>query len=1525
MTTPVSAPLEIAIDSRSADQAAISLDNMVAAGGRAEQAAAALAGESRAAMAGLQGISGAIADFDSRASRLKASVDPLGASMDRINAEMREADALYKVGAIGAAEYANGMDVLESRLMTAVTAQNALTSAQMRGGKAAGFTAGETLNLSRQFADVGVMAAMGMNPLMILIQQGPQIADIFGTAASRGNSFATSMIGVGKQLGIVTGTTTAAAAATLAQAEAANLAAQAELRLAVANAAAGGGAEAAALAATQAAAANTAMAEAATAAAAAETVALAPLALILAGIAAAVALVAGGFAIMAHEMNEGGESADELQKRLGLTDEQMKKVGNTSITMGDTIVGSAQVAGKYLWEAFGPTLTKIGATIKDVFEASIDYVVAFARNTVGTIAAAYGGITAVWSQLPSAIGDVVITTANAVIAGIEGMINGAIDLINDLRDAANLVAMATGSAIRIPELDHVAINRLTNQYAGAGRDAALAYAAGAKEKSAAALAVFDGIGAEIKAASSAARDARVVKEATKGDKPAKAAKDAASALSDEAKEYERVLKSATDAAEAMEVEAKVRSELNYLIGQGLMTQAEATRALELEKITRPILVEAMKVEGEERQKLLDLIERITKAQKDLTGANLEAQMGTAIAGREQQIELLRTELDLVGKTNRERADGLAVAREEQAWKAKGYDPTTATPEQAATYQAAIDGARAVADAQADLREAQAAYNDSLYETLDILADIDAQAQDAAAGMAKAFGSVGKALGDVLKTMTGYAAKQEELRVRRKAEGVTAQEVAKIDREAARDRVAYYGDMIGAAQGFFEEGSNGWKALQAAEQVYRAWEFAMSVRAMIQKATETSVKVASDAAGAASHAAAGAVVVATDATTTATGIAAGAARIFAALGPFGFPVVAAMLAVMAGLGSAGGSSSSPSIPISERRQKEQGTGTVLGDASAKSDSIAKSLEVVASNTNRDLEYSNDMLRALRSIDDQIGAVAAAVARSLNASGVLDTTGLKLGTTGTAPSLSNLGFGSTTTKSLKDQGLTFSGQSLSDILAQGIDGAIYQVIQTTKKSTALGLTYSSSTSTKTKMTDIDAALAEQFTRIIASLKDGVVAAAGILGVASADSVLSTFKVEIGKISFKDMTGSEIEEALNAVFSKLGDEMAAAAVPTLKEVQKVGEGLFETLNRVARQYQVVDVTLSSIGKAFGLVGIASLTARERLVDLFGSLDDFTEQTAYYAENYLTEAERLLPIQNAVTAELARLGLTSVKTRDQFKAVVQGIDVTTQAGAELFAAMMSLAPAFAAVTEETKAISTARDALSGAYDRESSALADTMDRFKGFADGLKAFRTQLYSGPTAALSPEAQYAASKAEFARVAALASSGNEDALGQLQSVSEAYLNASKAYYASSAGYFTDLAAVRDAVTAAEAVATAQVDVAQLQLDALKTQVSTLIDIDQHVVTVAEAIAALNGLLGGGPAGQLPATATGSGGSAANDNAAMIEQLRQLNESQARTNQTLQASLEQQAAISAANQARLQAIEEQLAKQTREMQA
>jgi hypothetical protein len=47
----------------------------------------------------------------------------------------------------------------------------------------------EMTNLGRNFADVGVMLASGQNPFMTLLQQGPQIADVFHTASLRGLGF----------------------------------------------------------------------------------------------------------------------------------------------------------------------------------------------------------------------------------------------------------------------------------------------------------------------------------------------------------------------------------------------------------------------------------------------------------------------------------------------------------------------------------------------------------------------------------------------------------------------------------------------------------------------------------------------------------------------------------------------------------------------------------------------------------------------------------------------------------------------------------------------------------------------------------------------------------------------------------------------------------------------------------------------------------------------------------------------------------------------------------------------------------------------------------------------------------------------------------------------------------------------------------------------------------------------------------------------------------------------------------------
>lgn len=1322
------ASLMVKIDATSAEQGAASLDKLTAAGGRAEGAVKSLGDTSKSSLAGLQGIPASLQAIDARTDALRASVDPLAMAQKRANKEIAEAAGLYKLGAINADEYARYTAILEGRIEAATAAQNALNAVQAKGAAATKLTAAESLNLSRQMSDVAVSLAMGMNPLMVLIQQGPQIADTFSAASARGVGFSAALRGMVASAG--------------------------------------------------------------------------PALPVLAGLAGLAATLGGAAAIAANQLNKTGESADELQKRLGLTDEQMKKVSTTAVTMGDVVAGSAKFAADQFMQAFGPALTWVG----EQFQKMIDWI---ARTTIsgvkvigGTFRGAIEAIGKSWQMLPGAAGDAVMSAANLVIKGVESMINKIIPALNTVIRLANEAAQAVGASWRLPELTQVSLGRLANPFAGQGKAAGDAFGAAFVEGLQEWSGRVDSALGDWRAAIYGARDSRVMGEA--GDP------------------------------------AKSRA------GGGSRSEAEDVSDLS----------EALRDFNREQEQRNRLAERYAEV-----------------------IAALPTDLQL-GKAE---------------YRQKTLD------EMAATLKAVED-------------------------TADAMARLDRQAREAAGGMVAAFDGVSKSMSGVGRGIAGLMTAYSGMMAREKA--IEAQRVkasqeaagdtvklAKIaedaSRETARVKIQSYGDMAEAGSQFFKEGSDGWKVMQVAMIAFRTAEMVMSIQAQAQKAGEVAGDLANTAKSAQGF---------------------GIKAFARTLGDLPFPANlaagAAILAALASVGvvmsGGGGGASGPTM--SERQQRIQGAGSVLGDAAAKSESIANALEIVASNTNRDLEYSNAMLRALRSIDDQIGAVAAALARQLGASGILDTSSLNLGTSGKAPSLMTLGFGSVTTKTLKDIGLTFASQSLSDILAKGIAGAAYTVIKTTSESSAFGITYSSSSKTKTKNTALDAALAEEFTRLIGSLRDGVLSAANVLGIEGADAVLAAFKVNIGKISLKDMTGEEIEKTLQAVFSKVGDDMAAAVLPGLKAVQNVGEGLFETLIRVARQYQVIDVTLSSIGKTFGVVGVSSIVARERLVDLFGSLDDFTEQVGFYAENFLTEAERLAPIQTAVTAELARLGLAGVKTRDQFKTVVQGLDVSTAAGAELFAALMSLAPAFAKVTEETQAVTDAREALSRAYERESSAILDTKDRFAQLAADLGKFRSSLYSGPAAAMSPEAAYLAAQAEFSRVRGLALGGNEQALGELQSVSQAYLDASKAYFASSAGYFADLEAVRAAVTAAEGIAGAQATLAEQQLEALKSQVSSLIQIEENTLSVAEAITALNAALGVSATPAAPAAPLAPTTQAANDNAAaqaaVLDEIRQ---ELAALNARMDAKFAQDAAIYAAERADIEAQTDELARRLRDLTA
>jgi len=590
------------------------------------------------------------------------------------------------------------------------------------------------------------------------------------------------------------------------------------------------------------------------------------------------------------------------------------------------------------------------------------------------------------------------------------------------------------------------------------------------------------------------------------------------------------------------------------------------------------------------------------------------------------------------------------------------------------------------------------------ESLDEFLD-PAKAQTFGEALRESLGGAGTALSALTASLDGFGKRQAEIDEQRKnaalalatgqrTEMQNLQDLARLNEMEAKNRMQGYGDMAGAAAGFFGEQSRGYQTLMTVSKVFHAAELAMTMAELVPK-----------------------------------GIAAvlnqGSGDPYTAFGR-----MAAMAAVVAGLGVAIGGVSGGGMSLSESRQKSQGTGTVLG-SDAKSDSIARALSQIEQSTQDNLGVSNEMLISLRNIESGIGQFASLLVRTTGVTGdfgseynkdVFDAKAIGIGGAlgggvlgamggayvGMGTSQIGMLLGGPVGMALGAAlgaviGKTFIGKALGSVFGgkQTVEDTGFTFDPTNFSSIAAGslaaMQYADikkdggwfrSDKTSTQTAPLGAEGNRQITGVLLSLYDTVYEAGQILGLGadSFNAQLSQFVVDIGKVSLKGKTDDEIQKELSAVFSKVGDNLAAFGVAGLEQFQQVGEGYLETLARVASNYAGLDAIMASIGRTVGAAGIDSLAARERLISLSGGISALADQAGTFAQEFLTEAERLAPVQKHVVGQLADMGLAWVDTRDEFKNVILGMNLTTEAGAKQYTSLMSLAEAFAQVYPATE-----------------------------------------------------------------------------------------------------------------------------------------------------------------------------------------------------------------------------------------------
>ena len=1010
--------------------------------------------------------------------------------------------------------------------------------------------------------------------------------------------------------------------------------------------------------------------------------------------AAAAALAFGAFKMFQSSVKQSGE-LDKYAASLGLTAKEMEKLGPVGITVGDTMKG--------LWTTVsdGLNLGPVFSTLKDWAVAAFEAILQVGKYAVAILYAGWvGGFNAIrilWSSLPGVIGEAAVGAANLAIAGIEYLANKAIVALNWLANWVNPVLDRVGLAT-IGQIESVALPRMENSFAGSTARMGAQVRDEFTSAFGDAMGMMDAFSAQWRENSLKAARERLAASAAeiRGDRPDRAG---AGRQSREASEAERALQAARDFAANLTLE----------------TAKIGKTPIEIKRME--VAMAALKAPTDAaRIAILEAGEAWEQTTRAFAASEFLRQ---TVAPLEQQVALLGQSARAQALANLEaEREQIVLERGAQAWE---------------RYRAA----------RTRLMEADFAQTDQ-EQFLTSLEDMVSATEAAARNMADAFGSVGGAIGGITVEITRFAS----------AQVAAANRVADAEREYGRSSFQYadarvaqasaeinhYGNLASAAKGFFKEGSDGFKAMAAAEKVFRAFELAIAIKNAAVKigliGAQTAAKVTSDTAMAVSDTTRAGVEQGNSIITT--GIKAVEA-VVNAIRSLPFPLNIAAGAVTAGviaslgiaIGGAFGGGAKPT-PANE------GTGTVFGDSAAKSESIAKAIDHLREVDTLTMRYSAAMLASLKSIEANIGGLTNLIIRSngMEGSAAGIQTGTKLtGLLGTANSMltgiSNFASSKTgsligagigmaiagpigaaigflgakllgglgkvlgsivnalfgTKTSIVGQGIYGGAQSVGSIMSGGFDASYYSDIKKTKK--FLGISTGSSYSTQ--YTAADAELERQFSLIFEGFYGAISAAAGPLGLSLGEvqSRLSGFVVNIGKIDLKGLTGTEIQEKLTAVFGAAADNLARTAVPGLEQFQKVGEGYFETLVRVASSIEAVSSTLSLLGTS---VEGLSLSAKLNLFDLFGSASDMASATGEYFALYYTKAEQA----SAQTAQMARvfdsLGLALPQSIAGFRALVEAQDLTTAAGQAAYAALVQLAPAFADL------VGAAQDAASAA-----------------------------------------------------------------------------------------------------------------------------------------------------------------------------------------------------------------------------------
>ena len=180
-------------------------------------------------------------------------------------------------------------------------------------------------------------------------------------------------------------------------------------------------------------------------------------------------------------------------------------------------------------------------------------------------------------------------------------------------------------------------------------------------------------------------------------------------------------------------------------------------------------------------------------------------------------------------------------------------------------------------------------------------------------------------------------------------------------------------------------------------------------------------------------------------------------------------------------------------------------------------------------------------------------------------------------------------------------------------------------------------------------------------------------------SLSSITSDFRIK-----FTDDAQANAEAVAGAI-GQYADALASIYSGVLIPFQKAGEQLSTTLSRLGT-LQVFSDDLNQLGGVFSRVAGLSVDLRESFIDMVGGMDTLAQQALGFAQNYYSREEIAGLKANELQKALEGAGISGVgdiKSKDDFRRLVDSTDVSTESGRSQLAALLSVSSAFVDVAE--------------------------------------------------------------------------------------------------------------------------------------------------------------------------------------------------------------------------------------------------